>query len=201
MLKHTIIFVCGAAIGAVAAWHFTKGYYEKRCEEDVESVTRALTERYESKPKRELVVNVAPVDSKYVAEKIAYDCMVADRYGAKVIETEEDDKWLINGPNEEHPTDDEPSEPFVITPDEFVNEKREYEKITLNYYDGTNTLCSDNDQFIEDIDDCIGSESLQHFGEFEEDYVYVRNNRLGVDYEVYLMHGKYHPPYPMEGYD
>ena len=42
------------------------------------------------------------------------------------------------------------------------------------------------DEIIENVEDVIGFESLNHFGEYEDDSVYVRNERLRVDYEVLL---------------
>lgn len=63
--------------------------------------------------------------------------------------------------------------PYVITPDEY--DCSEYEPTTLNYYaDGVLTDIYDNK--IDDIDDMVGLESLDHFGEYEEDTVYVRDD-------------------------
>ena len=72
----------------------------------------------------------------------------------------------------------------VVSPDEF-GEIDEYEKISLTYYiDGS--LADDNDELIEDVDGTIGFESLNHFGEYEDDSVFVRNDRLKCDYEILL---------------
>ena len=34
------------------------------------------------------------------------------------------------------------------------------------------------------IEDLIGEDSLSHFGEYEDDSVFVRNDRLRTDYEI-----------------
>ena len=39
---------------------------------------------------------------------------------------------------------------------------------------------------IEDVDDVVGMESLTHFGEYEDDSVFVRNDRLRCDYEILM---------------
>lgn len=72
--------------------------------------------------------------------------------------------------------------PYVITPDEF-GDIYEYETLTLFYFaDG---VVTDSDkQPLDDVDEIIGLDSLNHFGEYEEDAVYVRNDRLKADYEV-----------------
>ena len=91
--------------------------------------------------------------------------------------------------------------PYDISPDEF-GEFDDYEKISLTYYKDQ-ILADDGDEPIEDIDEVVGSESLNCFGEYEDDAVFVRNDRLKCDYEILLDHRKYsdvvqRKPYQME---
>ena len=51
----------------------------------------------------------------------------------------------------------------------------------------TDRLCD----VIEDIDRVVGKDSLTHFGEYEDDSVYVRNDRLKCEYEILLRVGKF----------
>lgn len=37
---------------------------------------------------------------------------------------------------------------------------------------------------IRNVDEIVGEESLDHFGEYEEDTVYVRNEELETDFEI-----------------
>ena len=79
--------------------------------------------------------------------------------------------------------------PYVITPDEF-GEKDNYEQISLTYYiDGI--LADDFDEPIDDIDDVIGLTAVNHFGEYEPDSVFVRNDERKCDYEVLLDQREY----------
>ena len=55
--------------------------------------------------------------------------------------------------------------------------------MTLLYYKD-HVLTDEDNNIIEDIDDVIGFDSLTRFGEFEDDTVYVRNDKYRVDYEV-----------------
>lgn len=74
--------------------------------------------------------------------------------------------------------------PRIITPDEF-GEMDAYDEISLTYYtDGT--VADDNDRAMSDdeIEETIGKDSLTHFGEYEADSVFVRNDRLKADYEI-----------------
>ena len=72
--------------------------------------------------------------------------------------------------------------PYVISPDEFGNEF-DYEEVSLTYYaDGV--LTDDQDNIIEDVEGLVGLDSLNHFGEYEDDSVFVRNDALQTDYEI-----------------
>ena len=72
--------------------------------------------------------------------------------------------------------------PYVITPEEF-SEFEDYSTISL-YFFRDQILTDDDYELLEDVDDVIGFESLNHFGEYEDDAVYVRNDRLKTDYEI-----------------
>ena len=62
--------------------------------------------------------------------------------------------------------------------------------MTLIYYNDGILADSDNNR-IDDIESCIGYESLNHFGEYEDDSVYVRNDDAMTDYEVLLDESNY----------
>lgn len=73
------------------------------------------------------------------------------------------------------------SVPKVISPDEFETEE-DYTTIYLTYFsDGV--LADEADNRV-DIDSTIGKEALKHFGEYEEDSLYVRVDKLKIYYEV-----------------
>ena len=74
--------------------------------------------------------------------------------------------------------------PYVISPDEF-GEFEDYERISLSYYTDQ-ILADEDDEKVEDVDNVVGLESLAHFGEYEDDSVFVRNDRLKCDYEILL---------------
>ena len=76
---------------------------------------------------------------------------------------------------------DPDAEPVTIRPEEF-GEDSSYETMTLLSY--TDGLVSDDAfELIEDVRGAIG-DAVQHMGEFEEDVIHVRNDRLKVYYEV-----------------
>ena len=71
--------------------------------------------------------------------------------------------------------------PYVIAPEEFG--ECDYATISLTYYaDGI--VANEKNKPIRNVDELIGEESLDHFGEYEEDSVFVRNDKLRIDYEI-----------------
>ena len=59
-------------------------------------------------------------------------------------------------------------------------------------------LADDMDELVDDIEDVVGFESLNHFGEYEEDAVHVRNDRLKADYEILVDTGNYNEVHSKE---
>lgn len=57
-----------------------------------------------------------------------------------------------------------------------------YERISLTYYaDGV--LADEDNEPVDDIEEIVG-DGLEHFGEYEEDSVFVRNDAKKCDYEI-----------------
>ena len=72
--------------------------------------------------------------------------------------------------------------PFIIPPTRF-GEYDDYQQISLTYW-ADSVLTDDADMIIHNVEDIVGFESLNHFGDYEDDAVHVRNDRLKCDYEV-----------------
>lgn len=73
--------------------------------------------------------------------------------------------------------------PYIITPEEFSDS--DYNTETLSYWADRVVTDIDNEPLTDDqIEDLIGKDSLSHFGEYEDDSVFVRNDRLRTDYEI-----------------
>lgn len=72
--------------------------------------------------------------------------------------------------------------PYVITPEEF-GEIDEYDTTTLYYYvDGVLTDLEDN--IVENVAELVSEDFVDHFGEYEDDSVCVRNDDRKCDYEI-----------------
>lgn len=159
ILNKTLIFAVGAAIGSAVTWKFFKTKYEQIANDEINSVK----EVYKKKMK-----NINETESLTASVKEA------------VKTVKELDKNDIYEEEEEY--DDMHDEPFVIPPDEF-GEKDEYEICSLFYY--TDGVVTDQmDRVIDNVDELIGEESLTHFGEWEDDSVFVQNDGLKTYYEI-----------------
>jgi hypothetical protein len=86
-----------------------------------------------------------------------------------------------------------PDEPYIISEEEFSAGFNEFEQGQLTYYAGDDTLVDDKDSEIPYPDPIIGVNSLARFGHGSgsDRIVFVRNERLNMDFEIELHDGKF----------
>lgn len=91
----------------------------------------------------------------------------------------------------EHPKEDVSPEdsPYKITVEEYV-EDMDFNKETVVYYEKDSVLADMYDKMLM-IHDTIGDDILNNPDYFDDDVVYCRNPKLGIDYEVVLEHKSY----------
>lgn len=82
---------------------------------------------------------------------------------------------------------EEVKKPYVISPEEF--DEKDYDVVSLTYY--ADDVLTDDWGEVVDIENTVGRESLTHFGEYEDDSVFVRDDENKVDYEILLDERKY----------
>lgn len=106
--------------------------------------------------------------------------------GYSVSEEAEDDT-----PDQNEVIDDDAEPPFdddyddieIITGEE-VGEYSDYDKEEY-YYTRDKVLIDDQGNQIEDVDSIVGYDSLNQFGMYDDDAVYVRNHRLKTDISIF----------------
>ena len=173
---HFAVFMAGATVGAAAAWLYCKRHYEQIAQEEIDSVKAAFAECKASNPDKQSKENQKKADmAKLKPDLVNYAAKLQEQgytnYAAKndKIEEKEDDDSVVE-------------KPYIISPEEY-GEFDEYTKLSLTYYsDGT--LADDDDEIVDDIYETVGSDFADHFGEYEDDSVFVRNDRLKCDYEI-----------------
>ena len=170
-------FIIGAVSGATVAWYLLKDKYETLAQEEIDSVKEVFARREQEMKDETVKRNVAEgikdsdrtkPDLKEYAEQLKkngytrYSDLSANDVGVS----------------------DKQTKPYVIPPEQFGDDEN-YDQISLTYYaDGV--LADENDEVIEDVEDAVGIDSLNRFGEYEDDSVFVRNDARKCDYEILL---------------
>lgn len=167
-----IIFVLGAATGSAVTWQFAKKKYERIAEEEINSVKEVFSKREQDMA--DVEITVEPKPSVEASLKKFEEKPDISTY-AGILKNE---AYVPEG------TEMAENKPYVISPEEF-GEFEDYDTISLTYY-ADQVLVDDGGDKIEDVDDVVGMESLTRFGEYEDDSVFVRNDRLRCDYEILM---------------
>ena len=84
---------------------------------------------------------------------------------------------------------------YVISPDEYGESELPSESLTY-WADGVVTDEADCVMDDDDIEETIGSDALNHFGEYEDDSVFVRNETLDKEYEILMDTRRFGDIYP-----
>lgn len=166
----SLVFIIGAATGSVVTWYLLKDKYEALAQE---VFLRREQELKDQSVKKTVAEGIKDADKEKPDLKEYAERLKKEGY------TRYSD---FSSDEEEKPVSE--AGPYVIPPEQFGDDE-EYEQISLTYYaDGV--LADENDEVIEDVEDAVGIDSLNHFGEYEDDSVFVRNDARKCDYEILL---------------
>lgn len=184
-LVGTIIFAAGVVVGSTVTYFAKKDRLQKDADKQIDEMRKYVDNKlrhYEivekmnrkveeaEKKVEDISTEKAPEFVNYVwfsdSEKIEHDI-------------------LEKKASEEHPTDDS-VDPYIITEDQFTDPVPYYDKITLSYYPEQNELIDDMSNSSEDLE-VVGRTNLDILAESGEETMYVRNDRIGIDYEVVLV--------------
>jgi hypothetical protein len=182
-LKYLFVFSVGAALGAVVTQQILKPKYEKMVQEEVNAFKNDWSDREDECGDENVESDQEEYDENYSVPELA--SLAAE--SATIITREKYAEVLKKGGS--NMSDDDP---YVISPLKFA-EENDYETISLTYYQDGGWLVDDTGELVEDIQGTVGMDFPGHFGEYTEDpdTVYVRNDRLEVDYEIQLDIGTY----------
>lgn len=172
-LSNVLLFTAGVAVGSLVTWRYFKSKYEVVEDEIEEKTEEAEGESEEDDPE--------VLESKMSYKKPPlkeYVKMVEDNGYMPKTHMEEVEEEIANGEWD----DKDVYEPFIIRPDEY-GELHAYETLSLNYYaDGV--LTDELDNPIEDVESLVPADFADHFGEYDDNAVFVRNDNLECDYEI-----------------
>ena len=173
-----IAFVAGAAIGSIVTWKLVEKKYKVLADEEIESVREVYKRKLDEKQKEK---TEEKEENKDRNEKNNHAVLVHNLgYSGEYNEEEIGEVDVINPQKEKV---------YVIPPENFG--ELDYEMESLTYYaDGVLAFDLTN-VVVQDKDSLVGRGSLNTFGEYEPDSVYVRNDNLKKDFEILLDRRKF----------
>lgn len=160
---NALVFIAGAAVGSVVTWKIVRNKYEQIVQEEIESIKEAFTDStIETTEDTDVVVEIEESDDG--------EC---DNDYATLVKNYTNGREVVK---------DMGSEPKVISPYDF-GELDNYNQFELTYYaDG---IVEDEDyNIVENVEEIIGPDALGSFGEYEDDAVFVRNDKLRSDFQI-----------------
>lgn len=184
-----ICLILGATGGYAAGWYLTKKKYQDLADKEVESVKAAFNKHYEEVSKDETVskkdippvedvkVNSGEKSKKPLANFEAKEQKDYKDYSKQYRSSEMDAKYI----EEKLGSKASKNKPYAISPKEFNSSELEAKSL-IYWADGV--LTDDDNNVIDDYADMIGDDALFHFGEYEADTVYIRNEAQQIDYEI-----------------
>lgn len=179
---NVLVFAAGAAIGSAVTWKLVKTRYERIAQEEINSTSKAYADLF------------ATLQSEDNGETTTEECDGQIDWDELEDLDEEDDedesadtndyaRLVDNYTNGKGGSEDMAKGPRTISPYDF-GEIEEYKQVELTYYEGDDTLEDEEYNIITNREDLIGPTALYTFGEYEDDAVFVRNDRLRTDFQI-----------------
>lgn len=199
-MHKVIIFIGGVAAGSFVTWRLLKEKYIRQTQEEINEVREHYRKKKESEEvtvdsngttetneKPDLIAYAAKLTKNGYIDYTNPKSLVkatGDMIDAVVQKTNEEslDPVILNDPSYQPP--------YIISPEDFAIDD-EYTIVNLNYYiDGV--LTDEDDNIVENVDDVVGLENLNHMGEYEDDALHIRNENYKCEYEILLSRRLYH---------
>lgn len=178
------LFAAGAAAGSFVTWKYLTTKYDRLIQEEIDSVKESFGRLYDSDEGEcadEAESEDEPVRPSEPIEDPDED---PQEYMQRVYEYESELKRLQYTSVTHHEEGGGAAAilaPYVISPDNFGDD--EYETSMLTYYsDGV--LEDDYWNVVPNPEDVVGDDFMNHFDEYTDDTVYVRNEELKTDFEI-----------------
>lgn len=192
MKSNIIMFALGATAGSLVTWILVKEKYEKIADEEIASMEEYYNEKLMGDEEfrdadfeeiDEELQGLTPEECEDIGKSILEGINEGLNYTATagLAAIEEDTEGIF----ETQANIREYIKPYVITPEEYGEYGNETRSLT--YYSDF-VLADEEGEIIVDPEAVVG-DALEHFGEYEDDAVHVRDENIECDYEI-LKHEK-----------
>lgn len=183
LIEKILLFTTGAAIGSAVSWILVKTKYEQTISDKNEEI-EFLRDRYSSKD-----ITIRDVAETAAKEGFNVDISLEEPEEPTIHEIREKVRELRYNNESDEEDEDDMCGPEVIAPEESW--EQDYPVISLTYYEGDGVLADDHNKIIKNVDELVGSDFADHFGEYEDDSVFIRNRKNKVYYEILKDYGSY----------
>lgn len=186
-MKKFLIFLAGAAAGSLITWYFTKEYYRKKTDEEVNDVVAHFRNAYKrevEEPRRVQQETERQQREAWQEQKKAYYKM-SQRYQPPDEPVPE-----VGYYPEPHPHEDY-NPPYEVTEEQVLDMMRmndEWEQVELTYYEADDVVVEDREQ-MENWSEYVGPVSSKCFN--SQGLYFVRNEKYKVDYEIHYEPGNF----------
>ena len=195
----------GLVVGATGGYILAKKQLDKKYNEAVEheiAVTKAyLNERHKSTLDKRVPQKPVGVDDrvhegpsddtlKRVLEGLRYAPKTVPVGPPKTMNVFEQQD-LANDVEVEEQRDK--TKPYIISVGEWGDNDDHYERVVYTYYNEDDTLADEGDEIVDRVDYLVGDDNLTKFGHLsgDDDTVFVRNEKLRMDFEIVRANGSY----------
>lgn len=178
-MKYTkfIYFLIGIGVGGAAAYFPLRNKLKAKYEAQMQSVVDAFAER---EVKEEM--NQTPSENKADAP---HNLIISDNGSADEVYHNIMGHYVPSESNQIHEHVTAFQFPYVISPDDLKDETNQGNWNFVRLYSFADGIVTDKMlHVLSDVDEVIGDDSLNHFGEYADDAVYVRNEKLETDFEI-----------------
>lgn len=185
------IFAAGLGIGFFAGKKFYQEKYRKMADEDIASVNEMTTSRINDMKKAIMDLDADEEENVEISttediedisdEELKTNERIVMQYN-KAVKKEGEVESIRQKPTK--------AMIYVISEEEYM-EEGDYDKVSLEYFEGDKTLVDDRDIPVDDPDAIIGEGTLDDFVISDDAEMYVRNDNISIDYELTKSEGSY----------
>lgn len=186
-MKKLLIFLAGAAAGSLITWYFTKEYYRKKTDEEVNDVVAHFRNAYTrevEEPRRVQQEAERQQRESWQEQKKAYYKM------SQQYQPPDEPVPEVGYYPEPHPHEDY-NPPYEVTEEQVLDMMRmndEWTQVELTYYEADDVVVEDREQ-MENWSEYVGPVSSKCFN--SQGLYFVRNEKYKVDYEIHYEPGNF----------
>ena len=179
-LSKLVVFTAGAALGSAVTLYLVRAKYEKMTIDEI----RSIRELYEKPIVPDFVDEDDLEDDSVEEDNDDEDDLEEENPGLteynKLVKTY---NYAAKSASKSTVKEEkEVREPYVIEPEEF--DENGYDTVSLYWFEDGVITYAIGGEIMDNVDEMIGEDAPNHFGEYEDETVYIRNDRLKTDFEL-----------------